>query len=314
MEALHDLQKAIELNDNRAVYRSKLKLDSDLAARSSSLARIYNNLGFQKRGLVEGWNSVNTDPTNFSAHRFLSDTYSALPRHEIARVSELLQSQLLQPINITPIQPRLAESNLFLISSQGPSEIGFNTFNPLFNRNQATLQGSGLLAENDTWGGEGVVSGIYGRLSLSAGYTHFETDGWRKNADQNDDIANIFAQYELSYKTSIQAEYRYRDTEQGETQLRFFEDDFRPNLDQEEKNKTARLGFRHAFSPSSTLIGNFSYQNADLSQKDQPDPAISFDRKIDDEDAIGSELQYLFRSNYLNVVGGAGYFDIDAER
>ena len=313
VEALHDMQKAIELNDNRAVYRSKLQLDSDLAARSSSLARIYNNLGFQKRGLVEGWNSVNTDPTNFSAHRFLSDTYSALPRHEIARVSELLQSQLLQPINITPIQPGLAESNLFLISSQGPSEIGFNTFNPLFNRNQATLQGSGLLAENDTWGGEGVVSGIYGRLSLSAGYTHFETDGWRKNADQNDDIANIFAQYELSYKTSIQAEYRYRDTEQGETQLRFFEDDFRPNLDQEEETKTARLGFRHAFSPSSTVIGNFSYQNADLSQKDQPDPAVSFDREIDDEDAIGSELQYLFRSNFINVVGGAGYFDIDAK-
>ena len=74
---------------------------------------------------MEGWNSVNTDPTNFSAHRFLADSYSALPRHEIARVSELLQSQLLQPINITPIQPGLAESNLFLISAQGPGESVF---------------------------------------------------------------------------------------------------------------------------------------------------------------------------------------------
>jgi tetratricopeptide (TPR) repeat protein len=55
VEALYDLQKSIELNDNRAVYRSKLMLDSDFAARSSSLARIYNNLGFQQRGLVEGW-------------------------------------------------------------------------------------------------------------------------------------------------------------------------------------------------------------------------------------------------------------------
>ncbi|MBW2684210.1 MAG: FecR domain-containing protein, partial [Deltaproteobacteria bacterium] len=74
VEALHDMQKAIELNNNRAVYRSRLMLDSDLASRSSSLARIYNNLGFQQRGLVEGWNSVNSDPTNFSAHRFLADT------------------------------------------------------------------------------------------------------------------------------------------------------------------------------------------------------------------------------------------------
>ena len=119
VEALQDLQKAMELNDNRAVYRSKLLLDSDLAARSASLARIYSDLGFQQRALVEGYNSVNTDPSNYSAHRFLADSYSALPRHEIARVSELLQSQLLQPNNMTPIQPGLAESNLFLISSGG---------------------------------------------------------------------------------------------------------------------------------------------------------------------------------------------------
>jgi Tfp pilus assembly protein PilF len=117
VEALRDFQKSIELNDNRAVFRSQLKLDSDEAARSSSLARIYSDLGFQELALVEGWKSVNTDPTNHSAHRFLADSYTARPRHEIARVSELLQSQLLQPINTTPIQPRLAESNLFLISS-----------------------------------------------------------------------------------------------------------------------------------------------------------------------------------------------------
>ena len=33
VEALQDLEKSIELNDNRAVYRSRLLLDQDLAAR-----------------------------------------------------------------------------------------------------------------------------------------------------------------------------------------------------------------------------------------------------------------------------------------
>ena len=117
VEALESLQEAIELNDNRAVYRSRLLLDADLAARSASLGRVYSDLGFQDVALVEGWKSVNTDPTNFSAHRFLADSYAALPRHEVARVSELFQSQMLQPLNMTPIQPRLAESNLFLISA-----------------------------------------------------------------------------------------------------------------------------------------------------------------------------------------------------
>ena len=135
VEALRDLQQSIALNDNRAVYRSGLLLDADLAARSAGLGRIYSNLGFQQLALVEGWKSVNTYPTNFSAHGLLADSYAVLPRHEIARVSELLQSQLLQPINITPIQPRLAESNLFLISAQGPGTVSFNEFNPLFTRN-----------------------------------------------------------------------------------------------------------------------------------------------------------------------------------
>jgi tetratricopeptide (TPR) repeat protein len=320
VEALHNLQKAIELNDNRAVYRSKLLLDSDEAARSASLARIYSDLGFQQRALVEGWQSVNTDPSNFSAHRFLADSYAVLPRHEIARVSELLQSQLLQPLNITPLQPGLAESNLFLISAQGAADLSFREFNPLFNRDQVTLQSTGLVGENSTWAGEGIVSGIYKNVSGSGGYTHLETDGFRTNNDQEDDIANVFAQLELNYKTSIQAEYRYRDNERGDTQKRFFEDDFRPRINQEEKTKSARLGLRHSFSPNSVLIGNFSYQDKDVNQQDEPGaifgptgPSITLEEFDFDDDATSAELGYLFRSKYLNTVSGAGYFDINSD-
>jgi len=312
VEALQDLQKATELNDNRAVYRSKLLLDSDQAARSASLARIYRDLGFQQRALVEGYNSVNADPSNHSAHRFLADSYSALPRHEIARVSELLQSQLLQPSNITPIQPHLAESNLFLISSGGATDLSFNEFNPLFNRNRMALQASGMTAEDETWGGEGVVSGIYGRLSMSAGYSHFETDGFRKNNDQDDDIANIFAQYEINYKTSIQAEYRTRSIDTGDVQLRYFEDDYLENLREDTDTDSIRVGLRHEFTPAFSMIGNMQYQEAENKIKDTPDPIASFESKTDD-DAYGGELQGLFGMKNFKLVGGAGYFSLDLE-
>jgi tetratricopeptide (TPR) repeat protein len=313
VEALRDFQKSIELNDNRAVYRSKLKLDSDAAARQSSLARIYGDLGFQQLALVEGWKSVNTDPTNYSAHRFLADSYAVRPRHEIARVSELLQSQLLQPTNITPIQPRLAESNLFLIGAQGPGSLSFNEFNPIFNRNGAAAQFGTLVGENDTIGGEFVLSAIQNNLSWSLGYTLFDTDGWRENADQDDKIANAFLQYELSYKTSIQAEYRYRETEKGDTQLRFFEDDFLPDLDQREENQLIRLGFRHAFAPGSNLLGNFMYQHGEFDREDDPVPGVVNVDTDSDADDYSGELSYLLRSNYINLVTGAGYFDIDAK-
>jgi tetratricopeptide (TPR) repeat protein len=313
VEALRNLQQSIELNDNRAVYRSRLLLDADLAARSASLGRIYNDLGFQQLGLVEGWKSVNTDPTNFSAHRFLADSYAVLPRHEIARVSELLQSQLLQPINITPIQPRLAESNLLLISASGPTTVSFNEFNPLFTRDRLALQVSGLGGEQDTWAGEGVLSGLYRNASFSLGGSHFTTDGFRKNADQGDNLANAFIQLELSPQTSLQTEYRYRKTEWGDLPLRFFPDDFVPGVRNQVEKHTIRLGGRHAFSPGSIVIGSFSYQDADTTVKDeQPlDPTFRFlDGKLH-EQAFGAELQHLFRSRYVNLVGGAGYFHID---
>nr|MCH9664844.1 FecR domain-containing protein [Gammaproteobacteria bacterium] len=135
VEALQDIQKSIELNDNRAVYRSKLLLDQDQAGRGSSLARIYDNLGFEKHALMETAKSLSFDPANHSAHRFLSDAYTQIPRHEIARVSELLQAQLLQPINVNPVQPRMAVADLNIITNTGPAVAGFNEFAPLMERN-----------------------------------------------------------------------------------------------------------------------------------------------------------------------------------
>ena len=313
VEALQDMQKAIELNDNRVVYRSRLSLDSDLAARSASLARVYTDLGFQQLALVEGWKSVNTDPSDFSAHRLLADSYAVLPRHEIARVSELLQSQLLQPINTTPIQPHLAESNLFLISAGGPGTLSFNEFNPIFNRNGLTFQTSGLIGEHSTYGGEGVVSGIYQKTSFSVGGFHFTTDGFRENADQRDEIANVFVQQELTPDTSIQAEYRYRDLEQGDVQQRFFPEDFFRALRNEEERHTFRLGARHAFSPDSILLGSFTYQDFDTRFRTDDFPVGGFIDSTIPQMAFSAELQHLFRSRYLSLRTGAGYVGVDRE-
>jgi len=312
VEALQDMQKAIELNDNRLVYRSRLLLDSDLAARSASLARIYTDLGFQQLALVEGWKSVNTDPSNYSAHRFLADSYQVLPRHEIARVSELLQSQLLQPLNMTPIQPHLAESNLLLISGLGPARLSFNEFNPLFNRNGLTFQPSGLIGDHSTYAGEGILSGIYQNTSFSLGGFHFTTDGFRENAGQQDNIANAFVQSELSYKSSIQAEYRYRNTERGDLRLRFFPEDFFPGERNTEERHTYRLGGRHAYSPGSIFLGSFTYQDADPSLRDDQSglPGEFVELKAP-QSAFGAEIQHLFRSRYFSLTSGAGYFNID---
>jgi len=303
VEALHDLQESIELNDNRAIYRSRLLLDEDLAARSASLARIYNNLGFQQLALVEGWRSVTAAPDNFSAHRFLADSYAALPRHEIARVSELLQSQLLQPINITPVQPKLAEGRLFILNGAGPGDLSFNEFNSLFNRNRIAMQLSGVVGENDTRGNEVVLSGVYQNFSLSAGQFHYETDGFRKNNDQEQDIYNVFVQANLSYKTSVLAEFRAKDTEEGDLRLNFDPEDFYPELRGERKIRSIRTGLRHSFTPCSDIIATVIY--IDFNSTFTPSPSATL---TTDEYSYMAEAQHLFSAELFNVTSGAGYF------
>jgi outer membrane receptor protein involved in Fe transport len=322
VEALQDMEKAIELNRNRAVYRSQLQMDSDLAARSASLGRIYTDLGFEQVALVEGWNSITADPSSFTAARFLADTYASRERHEVARVSELLRSQLLQPINITPIAPSQAVSNLLLLSSLGPTGTSFNEFNTLMvNRDRLTFLGSGLYGNNSTAAGEGIVAGIFGKLSFSAGYSNFTTDGWRPNAIQKDGNANVFMQYELTPRTSIQAEYRYRNLQTGDVQQRFFDNNFDSHFIDAEARNTFRIGGRHSFTPNSILLTNFTYAKSSQQQTWAPpnappvDPGpppipISFaqiDGKQYKQDAYTAEIQHVLRSQYFNLVTGAGY-------
>ncbi len=100
IDALSELRRAIALNNNRAVYRSRLLLDRDLATKNVSLAEIYRQLGFAPWGASEALNSLQTDFTNASAHLFLADTYSRLPDRSQALSGELLQYFLYAPVNL----------------------------------------------------------------------------------------------------------------------------------------------------------------------------------------------------------------------
>jgi Flp pilus assembly protein TadD len=310
VKALHSVEEAIERNDNRAVNRSRLLLDSDEAARSASMGRIYGDLGFQRLALVEGWKAEASDVSNHSAHRLLADSYASQPRHEIARVSELFQAQMLQPNNLVPIQPRQGEGNLFLLSSQGPSSLSFSEFNPLFERNRVAVQANGLFAEDQTYSGEGIVSAVYDRLSVSAGYSGYWTDGFRPNNHQDDDVANAFAQFQVTPETSIQSEFRYRDLENGDLQLRFLEDDFGRFAKTHTETGSIRGGMRHNFSPDTILLLSLSYEERDTDFHDfipATDPFFPVELGIDlglEEVGYNGEGQLIHRQDLADMTGG----------
>jgi len=315
VEAVQDLEQSIELNDNRAVYRSRLLLDKDRAARGTSLARAYKDLGFTQLGVNESTESLGIDPSNASAHRFLSDTYQGQRRREISRVSELLQAQLMQDININPIQPSVSATNLNIVTLGGPAAAGFNEFTPLFERNKAQLNVTGFGGNNDTHGGEAVVSALYDQFSFSLGAFSYDTDGWRRNNDLDQKIYNAFAQWAVSPELNIQAEYRYQDSDEGDLAFNFDPDDFIPDRRLDTDRHTARLGLRYSPTPASSFL--FSYIHSDRDEKrgesDQfvdPDTTITFNTSFSSDletDGYLVEGQYIYQAQQFNLILGGAY-------
>jgi tetratricopeptide (TPR) repeat protein len=305
IEALQDIQKSIELNDNRAVYRSKLLLDRDEAARGSSLARIFENLGFEKRAIMETAKSLSFDPSNHSAHRFLSDTYANIPRHEAAQVSELLQAQLLQPINVNPVQPHMAVADLNIINNTGPSASGFNEFAPLMERSKPQLVASGIAGNNDTLGNEAVFSKFNERTSISLGQFHYETNGFRPNNDQKHNIYSAFIQHAFTSKFNVQAEFRTRETQQGDIVLKFNPDFFSKTDARKFNEDFVRTGARYAISPDQDFIVSAMYKNRNSEITTQNPPS-----RFSSQNGYQAEAQYHLRKPFLNLVAGGGIYDI----
>jgi tetratricopeptide (TPR) repeat protein len=307
VEALRELERSIALNDNRAVYRSRLLLDEDRATRGTSLARIYDDLGFQQLGINEASRSLALDPANTSAHRFLSDVYLGGRGFEISRVSELLQAQMLQDININPVQPSLSEANISLVARSGPAAAGFNEFTPLFESQGAQVNAAGLAGNDDTYGGEGVVSVLYDRYSLSAGGYHFETDGWRSNYDVNDNIYNAFGQAAITPELNAQVEFRRRELDQGDLAFNFDPDDFseeRRDLDQD----SIRAGVRYSPTIRSDFLVSFIY--SDLTEKFS-DSIGDLTRR--DDESYQAEGQHIYQRDRFNLTYGLDHYNVESD-
>jgi tetratricopeptide (TPR) repeat protein len=314
VEALHDVQKSIELNNNRAVYRSKLLLDQDLATRSVSLARIFDDLGFQQLALVEGWKSVNLDPTNYSAHRLLADSYSALPSSQTSQVSELLQSQLLQPLNNNPVQPLLA-GNTAILSGASPEQPTFNEYSQLFLGNRLQLLLSGVGGNLGILGDEVIISGLQGPMSYSVGQFHYETNGYRTNANLRQNIYDGFSQISLTPQLNIQGEVRSYSSNSGDLFLNYDNPSpgsYSPTQTNEQQKSIYRLGLHYSVTPGQDLLASFFYAATNDNFRDDTHPGFPPDTSIinpNGQDGYNGETQYLLTSSRVNLIAGLGYFN-----
>lgn len=305
--AIDELETSRNLNDKRAIYRSETLLQSDAASRSAAMARAYNEVGYQQGVLLHGWDAVQRDPANSEGHRLLADYYAQDPRFESARVSELLQSQLLQPLTAYPLQPQLGESNIALVAGAGPQRPGINEYHSLFTQNGVYGMANAYGGADGTWGDDLVGSFLAGPLALSIGQYHFESDGWRNNADQEQDIYDVLAQWQMTPSTSIQYESRELEWDKGDLTPHYL--DLVTDIGRNEtKRKLDRIGLSHAFNPANTLIVSLVRQKTDDELDRNPE---GINVQTADRDDWVAEIQAVSKAQAGRLVYGAGYSEIE---
>ena len=274
------------------------------------MAQIYDNLGFQQLALNQGYESLMFDPDNTSAHRFLSDAYMGVPRREIARVSELLQAQMLQDININPVQPSLSRDESQPRYARRPIQTRA-TMNTRRYSSATTFNSSARASQGieDTKAFEGIASALYNRFSLSVGSFRYETDGWRTNAGFQHDIDNLFMQAAITPDFNVQIELRRRQSEQGDLDFNFDPNFFNPDFNRSLDNETGRVGVRYSLSPNSNVLA--SYIVSDVTQEQTFFPGFEF--TVNDR---GSQVesQYLYNGEWFNLVAGVASNAASIER
>jgi Flp pilus assembly protein TadD len=312
VEALEDVEKSIELNQNRAVYRSRLLLDQDLGVRSAGLAEVFNTLGFSQAARVEAIKSISKDYTNFSAHRMLADSYSTIYLND-ARRSERRIAELLSPLSF----------NLFHRPS---ADASLNEYSTLFERNQNRFEISNTLSTADD------------QISPSASVAG-KTDQWGYFLSHSSSFTggsqsrNFSRLYNQEAKIQFQPTYEDKFLLTSGLLFRDREDDNLSPESSEFDDFSSSLSYSHRFGPQSKLIADASFTNShsDFLTKEAertisiaefyPDGSISgFDDIILDEltkekvKAFRGTVQYLFDSEYVSNVLGTQYYTSRPDR
>jgi Tfp pilus assembly protein PilF len=233
VDALEDVEKSIELNDNRAVYRSSLLLDKDLGVRSAGLAKVFNDLGFYEAAKLEAIRSINRDYSNYSAHRLLADSQELIYTADAA-FSERRIAELLAPLSF----------NLF--NSIG-GEASVNEYDALFDKDEIR---TGTNFTYDTRDDLYATEVFHAGKKDQFGYFMSASGDFRDGSDNND----FYRDYRL--RLAGQYQFNYQDRIVVEAQGQFNEADERNSDTQSTEllSYNLSLGYHRKVSPQTTFI------------------------------------------------------------
>jgi len=314
-EAVADLEKSQELNDNRSLFRSKLLLDQDRAVRGANLAQIYRDAGMTEVSVREASRAVNSDYGNYSAHLFLAESYDVLRdpkqinlRYETPFFSELLVANLLAPVGGGTLSQNISQQE----------------YSRLFEGNRLGVSSRTEYFSSGDWRQDASQFGVIGNSSYALDASYLSDAGQRPN----NDFENLFLSAKVKQQITPQDSVYFQTTYQ-----RFEGGDLLQYYDQRDASRTVRVkeiqepnifaGYHHEWSPGNhtlflaarlddTLTLQdpgaralfFQQANGQTTRVETPGFASDYRRELE---AYSAELQQILTVGSQTFVAGARY-------
>lgn len=247
--AIESLNKAVSLNDNLAVYRSRFLLDRDLSVKNINQSIVYSQLGLSDWARSRALASVENDYNNSAGHIFLAGALLSMTDRLRAGSSENMLGLLLQPANLN----------------------SFNTFQrytQFFESPGADVLLNGFVGTQGSYGGDIISYGNLPSLNLafnsSANYS--ETDGWR-GTDYFDTKGVIGSlKWDPTPQDGFLMMGNYAELDEGDTPETRYEVDApsRPLNYNNNKAGAFTFGYHHHFSPDSDFLFLYQYRKTNV--------------------------------------------------
>ncbi|MCX5835588.1 MAG: hypothetical protein NTX62_01175, partial [Deltaproteobacteria bacterium] len=245
-DAIAAINRAVTLNDNRAVYRSRFLLDSDLASKNIDLSLLYNQLGLTAWARNKAMASVKQDYNNASGHLFLSGALRDSDDRSWSFVGESLLARMLQPANVNTFNT-------------------FNEYTAFFEKPAINGTVSGTIGENNTSSGEIILDGAIPdmNLALAAGGVYQETDGWRNTNGERVGNFAAYGKWDPTMKDGLMAVFSTQQSKQKDGSYPRYDWDAPrdPNFWTDSNLTRIELGYHHHFSPRSDLLLHYTHMS-----------------------------------------------------
>jgi tetratricopeptide (TPR) repeat protein len=264
--AISDLEKSQELNDNRGVYRSQMLLDQDRAARSANLARIYDEAGMSDVAVREASKAVEADYANYSAHMFLANSYDSIRdsspvdlRYETPAYSEFLVASLLGPADgRTLAQP----------VSQGE-------YTSLFNRDGPGIFSSTAYLSRGAWDQYESQYGTFGSTSYAIEAEYASDPGQLPDQDSQQTTLSVKLKQALTPSDQVFAEVLEYHISGGDLSSVYAASNINTSFRYEEKQEPdVLLGYHHEWAPGQHTLLLFSRFNDTYDYSVAASPAV----------------------------------------